>query len=350
MTVAPLVSVVTPFYNSAAYLGQCIESVLGQTRGDFEYVLVDNCSTDDSREIAQSFSGRDPRIRLLGNDTFLTQVQNYNHALERISPDTRYVKLVQADDWLFPTCLAEMTALAEEHRSVGIVSSYQIRGRRAQGKGLLPEQRVIPGRDICRMFFLNQVYLFGSPTTVLYRADIVRARQPFYAEGRYHEDTEVVFEILEGADFGFVHQILSCLREHDASITGTAKTFDPEPLDLLALVSRYGQRFLSASEFERGWREARRDYYRCLAGAWLRRRESAYWEYHRTGLATLGETIDRAALARQVLVEIMVQAAPHALHGGWLRPMLRAWGRRLRGVGVGNREAPSAGGHEAGGG
>ena len=59
----PLVSVVTPFYNSTQYLAECIESVLAQTHGEFEYILSDNCSTDGSTDIAESYARRDSRIQ-----------------------------------------------------------------------------------------------------------------------------------------------------------------------------------------------------------------------------------------------------------------------------------------------
>ena len=55
----PLVSVVTPFYNTASYLAQCIESVLKQSYSEFEYILMDNCSTDGSSEIAETYARRD---------------------------------------------------------------------------------------------------------------------------------------------------------------------------------------------------------------------------------------------------------------------------------------------------
>src|SRR5467141_2794214 len=75
----PFVSVVTPFYNTAAYLPQCIESVLGQSYRNFEYVLVDNCSSDDSLAIATKYAAADSRIRIVNNSEFLGQVANYNH-------------------------------------------------------------------------------------------------------------------------------------------------------------------------------------------------------------------------------------------------------------------------------
>jgi Glycosyl transferase family 2 len=74
----PLVSVVTPFYNTEPYLAQCIESVLAQTYPHFEFILMDNCSTDGSGEIAESYARRDPRIRLIRCTQFLSQLANYN--------------------------------------------------------------------------------------------------------------------------------------------------------------------------------------------------------------------------------------------------------------------------------
>ena len=96
------VSVVTPVFNTATYLPECIESVLGQTLPDFEYLLVDNQSTDESREIASKYAEADDRIRLIDNPAHVGQVENYNGALAQISPHTAWVKLIQADDALYP--------------------------------------------------------------------------------------------------------------------------------------------------------------------------------------------------------------------------------------------------------
>lgn len=81
----PLVSVLTPFYNTASYLAQCIESVLAQSYTEFEYMLIDNCSTDGSSEIAETYAGRDPQIRMFRRSQLVPQLRNYNDALTRIS-------------------------------------------------------------------------------------------------------------------------------------------------------------------------------------------------------------------------------------------------------------------------
>ena len=81
LAIRPLVSVVTPFYNTARHLAQCIESVLTQSYAEFEYILMDNCSTDGSAEIAESYARRDPRMRVIRCSEFVPQLKNYNRAL-----------------------------------------------------------------------------------------------------------------------------------------------------------------------------------------------------------------------------------------------------------------------------
>src|SRR5439155_13185774 len=72
-----LVSVVTPVFNGERYLRECIESVLAQTYTNWDYVIVDNQSTDRTNEIAHEYAARDPRIRVIRNDAFVRVVQNY---------------------------------------------------------------------------------------------------------------------------------------------------------------------------------------------------------------------------------------------------------------------------------
>src|SRR4029077_8305728 len=111
----PLVSVVTPFYNTEAYLAECIESVLAQTYANWEYVLVNNLSTDASRSICERYARKDSRIRLLDNAQHLGQVDNFEGGLKQISPRSKYCKMVLADDWIFPECLERMVEVAESH-------------------------------------------------------------------------------------------------------------------------------------------------------------------------------------------------------------------------------------------
>jgi glycosyltransferase involved in cell wall biosynthesis len=151
----PLVSVLTPVYNGADYLSECIESVLGQTYGHFEYIIVNNCSSDGTLDIAMSYARRDPRVRVHSNDTFVEVIENHNRAFGLVSSASEYCKVVSADDFLFPECLERMVGLAEGNRSVGIVGSYQLSGKIVRWQGFEYPKPVFPGREICRRIFID---------------------------------------------------------------------------------------------------------------------------------------------------------------------------------------------------
>jgi glycosyltransferase involved in cell wall biosynthesis len=304
----PLVSVITPFYNTAPYLAECIEGVLAQTYANFEYLLVNNQSTDDSRAIAARYLGRDPRVRLVDTTEFLGQIPNYNAALERASPNAKYVKMAQADDVLFPDCLARMVGLAEHEPTVGIVSSYYLYGEDLEGRGVPYQVGRLPGREACRQMLLSRISLTGSQTTVLYRADVVRARRPFFTPGRLHPDSEVAFDILLDHDLGYVHQVLSFSRADNPSIMTAARPFNPMLLNYVILMEGFGARVLSPEEFARARSGIWRDYSRYLAQEWWRRREPGFWEYHRRGLATLGRALRRRDVLPWVLEEALRMA------------------------------------------
>jgi glycosyltransferase involved in cell wall biosynthesis len=294
------ISVVTPFYNTAAYLAECIESVLAQTLGDFEYILVDNHSTDGGGDIAARYAARDRRLRVLRPPKFLEQVPNYNFALRQIGPGTRYCKMVQADDTIFPSCLADMVALADAHPTIGVVSAYRMFGAEVQPTGLPHTRTFMTGRDACRVVLKDGIYLFGSPTTVMFRADLVRARDPFYVEGRFFEDAEVCFDLLAAHDFGFVHQVLSFTRTENDSLWRGMRGYNGWLLARRNQLAQYGRQFLEPHEHDALWRQRERHYRSFLAEAWLERRDEGFWRFHEKGLATVGDTLDRKALMRDV--------------------------------------------------
>jgi len=260
----PVVGVVTPVFNGEPYLAQCIESVLAQTYGHWEYTIVNNGSTDRSLEIAQRYAAADPRITVHDNASFLTQTQNFNTAFGLVSPRARYFKMVQADDWIFPRCLELMVEVAEAHPRVGIVSSYQLQGTEIAGDGLPFPSTVTSGRDLCRRQLLQGSYFFGSATALLYRGDVVRARKPFFDERVLHQDADAAYSILREWDFGFVHEVLTFYRTDNEGVSAAARSFNPNALDRFIVLLTHGREFLDAKEFETCFAETRTRYFRYL--------------------------------------------------------------------------------------
>jgi glycosyltransferase involved in cell wall biosynthesis len=330
----PLVSVVTPVYNAEPYLAECIESVLAQTYGNWDYTILNNCSTDRSLEIARSYAARDPRIRVENNGTFLGQTGNLNKAMSLISPDSKYVKMVLADDWMFPNCLWEMVRVAELHPTAGIVSSYRLDDRRVNCDGLPYPSTFVRGRDICRATLLGDIYVFGTPNTLLYRSVDARQRVPFFDQESLHEDTEVCYEILMHRDLGFVHQVLTFTRRQNESLAAARKVHDPQHLlDKLIVTLKYGPQFLDPQEYEACRRRIEGDYYDFLAARSLRGASSSFWEYHRDGLSPTRYRIRRSTLARHVAGAVLRQLFDPL---GLARKLLRAVRRaveRYRGAG-----------------
>jgi glycosyltransferase involved in cell wall biosynthesis len=298
----PLVSVVTPFYNTADYLPECIESVLEQSYGNWEYILVNNFSTDGSAAIARRYAEKDARIRVLDNAAFLTQIDNYNHALRQPAPASRYCKMVEADNWIFPECLARMVASAEANPRVGVVASYHRTEDVLQGVAPCGAS-VFPGRQACRSYFLDDLCVFGPPTTVLFRTDVVRAHDPFFNGALLHPDTDALFRTLRDWDLGFVHQVLSFVRTYNESITAGRRPFHQYRLDRFMRSRLYADQCLAPEEAREVKDAFEREYLRFLASRTLAGRK--FWQYHRHGLASVHYTIPRWKFARALLWEFI---------------------------------------------
>ena len=300
----PLVSVVTPVYNTEKYLAECIESVLAQTYQNWEYVIVNNCSTDRSLEIAQQYARQEARIRIYDNAEFLSQFQNWNHAMRQISPESRYCKVLHADDWLFPECIARMVEVAEAHPSVAIVSGYRLDEDQVDLDGLPYPSIFMRGCDVCRLSLLGGPWLFGSPTSLLIRSDVIREREPFYDESVIHSDTESCFDILQDHDFGFVHQIVTFTRRHNESVTSRTHQFETRRLAGFIFLLRYGPVYLNEEEYEKRLEEAVEGYHRFLARRVFDLKGKEFWSYHRSELGRLGYPVSTARLIKGVFFEL----------------------------------------------
>ena len=260
---APLVTVVTVVHNGETHLQECINSVLAQTYDNWEYVLVDNCSTDRTAEIAKEAAATDRRIRHERHDNFVDVVSSHNRGFQAVGRDSRYCKFVGADDWLFPGCLARMVQLAEREPKVGVVSSYRLNGDRVDLVNLEYGQTSVAGREIVARSLSSSSSLVGSPTAVLLRAELVRERQPFFDETFRHADSDAAYWTLMRADYGFVHQVLTYNRS--SLETNTSDRLASYGVERLRLLVRYGTDVLT------------REAYTAL----LRSQLDAYVEWHR---------------------------------------------------------------------
>jgi glycosyltransferase involved in cell wall biosynthesis len=327
----PAVSVVIPVYNTAPYLAQCLDSVLAQSLGEWDCVVLDNQSTDGSLEIARDYEQRDPRIRVVAADQFRPQAANFNHALGFIHPESRYVKMVLSDDWIFPSCLEQMVRVGEANPRIGLIGAFMIAGTNVGCRGLPYPSEVVSGRELMRQHFLSGVEVFGTQTTVMYRGEVVRAMRPFFDEQSPSNDREVCFRILPDWDFGFVHQVLTYTRTDNESITTGIVGFNPYGLHSLVLLKQYGPQVLNPHEYRRSFDRLASPYFAFLGESALRGREPAFWAYHARGLERIGYPLTTALkfrLALRTLLDLL--GNPKASAERLAKFVARRWGKGSR--------------------
>lgn len=115
---APLVTFVVPCYNYGHFLTACVNSILAQDYEVLEVLIMDNCSTDNTPEVAQAF--RDPRVSYIRNESNIGSTQNFNKGLTLARG--KYVWLLSADDLLrSPNVLGRYVDVMEQHAGVGFV-------------------------------------------------------------------------------------------------------------------------------------------------------------------------------------------------------------------------------------
>lgn len=117
----PAVSVCIPVFNKARFVGETIRSILAQTYGDFEVVVLENASTDGSADVIRAFD--DPRIVLAHNERTVPLVDNFNRVVA--ASRAPLVKVINADDMLEPEALARQVAVLDEDAAVSVVSCRQ---------------------------------------------------------------------------------------------------------------------------------------------------------------------------------------------------------------------------------
>jgi glycosyltransferase involved in cell wall biosynthesis len=209
----PSVSVCIPVYKGERFLAETIRSVLDQTYRDFELVVLDNASPDESGTIARSF--RDPRIRVEQNPVTLSQAENWNRVVELARGPL--VKVVCADDLLHPRCLELQVPPMDADPGLAVVAS-----RRhmidEQSRVIVPRRGlsglvgVHSGVDVARRVVRNGSNPIGESNNVLFR------REDFFTVGgwktdRHHVmDLDLWLRLLQLGDFLGLPEALAAFR------------------------------------------------------------------------------------------------------------------------------------------
>ena len=201
----PLISVIVPIFNSAAYLCSCFESILGQSEQNIELIAVDDCSTDNSLDVCKQFSERDSRVTVVANEKNIGQGLSRNKGIEISSG--KFITFVDSDDTIDSRMYSTLLAAAETCDAQ--VARCGFRRVTAHDVSALEMNDDVPTR--CLSGLELKRYLDGyygmlpseslsdapsaSPCTALYDGDIVRQRGIRFPSERLVRSEDLFFNI-----------------------------------------------------------------------------------------------------------------------------------------------------------
>ena len=117
------ISVLMPAFNAEMFLREAVDSILNQTFGDFEFVIVDDCSTDATRQILEEYADRDSRVKLFRNEVNRGIAATRNRLMAEASPESDYFALMDADDIALPERFEKQLEYLEAHPELAAAGS-----------------------------------------------------------------------------------------------------------------------------------------------------------------------------------------------------------------------------------
>lgn len=188
-----LVSVIVPVYQVEEYLARCVDSILSQTYGNLEVILVDDGSKDASGRICDDYARKDPRVRVIHKENGgLSSARNAGIDVARGD----YLEFVDSDDWLEPDGVAVMLTAARSHGVKVVVGGrWDVSAKTGDRKlGLCPEQQeVISGVETVRRIF-RWDNCDSSACDKLFHRDLFHGVR--FPEGVVCEDIPVMYQIM----------------------------------------------------------------------------------------------------------------------------------------------------------
>ncbi len=227
-----LVSVVLPVYNAAPYLSEAIQSILNQTYQNFELIIIDDASTDNSWAIITQFAQQDKRIRTLRNERNLKLSKTLNRGIEHASGV--YIARMDADDISLPDRLEKQVAYMDMHPEVGI-SGGSMEIMHAAGDVFAKRTYHLNDQDIRSHIFRYSPY---SHPLIIMRKTILDKVGGYRDEYNPAEDYELYFRIGAVSKFGNLSDTLLKYRVVDKSMTtGSTKNMERKTIRIRKIFS-----------------------------------------------------------------------------------------------------------------
>ncbi|MFH0780842.1 MAG: glycosyltransferase [Pseudomonadota bacterium] len=207
------ITVLMPVYNAGALVGTSVRSVINQTFTDFEFLIIDDCSTDNTVAILESFSDR--RIRLIKNDTNLGVARTLNRGLDLAFG--KYVARMDADDICCPERLKKQYHFMERNPNVGLAGTWV----KYFGDQLPVVERAPSGPEVVKAFMIFDNPIF-HPSVIIRKEEFDRNKLRYDPYYNRTEDFELWLRASECFDLDNIEEPLLKYRCHKSSVTSSA--------------------------------------------------------------------------------------------------------------------------------
>ncbi len=190
-----MISVIVPVYNGEEWLGEALESLKGQTYGDFEAIIVDDGSTDNSAAIAKTFCAADSRFRLISQPNAGVSAAR-NHGIDLAKGE--WIAFMDADD-IMPLDALEVMMNHAQKSDAGIVAGGYVRGipsKMPSGEG----HAMTVTSETATLIGLYQKKILNNPWGMLFHSSIFKGDTPLRFRKCRYEDLDLFYQAFERTD------------------------------------------------------------------------------------------------------------------------------------------------------
>ena len=168
----PKVSIIVPIYNAQKTLPRCVDSILQQDYSDFELLLIDDGSKDDSGKICDEYAAIDARVKVIHKQNSGVS-DSRNLALDAAKGE--YLQFLDADDWITPNATRLLLESAEQNQCDMVISDfYRVIGERVSHKGSIDEDGVLTREAFANLMMENPAdFYYGVLWNKLYNREII---------------------------------------------------------------------------------------------------------------------------------------------------------------------------------
>jgi len=208
-----LVSVVMPVYNAEKFLSQAIESVLYQTHKNFEFIIIDDCSTDNSYQISNKYKKNDSRIKLFKNAKNMGVGYTLNKAISKSKG--RYLARMDADDIMDLERLAKQLSFFDKNTNVVCLGSWMTE---INEKNQIIDYRITPLKH--KQIYEKMLYEMAiqNPSLMINKGLVPKNFIWCKTEGIL-DDLDLLFKLLQFGEFGNIGEFLMLYRIHDNNLS-----------------------------------------------------------------------------------------------------------------------------------